>query len=201
MATALVAETMARPRPVLFVEGVSDVPIITAAWSAFHPDRPLPVDIVAANGVDQMKSLAGKSTALRHVIGDRLLLAVADSDGAGRELLKGAKLKPDGRFVLHENGIRWAFLPVSPEFEATMAKQGIPPEKRPCTVEQMFAASIRRAAAAAGAYATGPKLFDDLLTGLAAKAADPLWDLGPDDDAYWYVRAPRADKKEAFAAW
>ena len=82
-----------------------------------------------------------------------------------------------------------------------MERLGIPPEKRPCTVEQMFTAALRREAAAADAYATGNKLFDDLLTGLATKTADPLWDLGPEDDAYWYVRAPRSDKKEAFAAW
>ena len=65
----------------------------------------------------------------------------------------------------------------------------------------MFTAALRREAAAADAYATGNKLFDDLLTGLATKTADPLWDLGPEDDAHWYVRAPRSDKKEAFAAW
>ena len=95
-AKALVADALARPKPVLFVEGVSDLPIIEAAWAAFHPGRPLPVEIVPAGGVEQMKSLAGKGTALRHVIGDRLLLALADYDGAGRELLKGTKVKPDG---------------------------------------------------------------------------------------------------------
>ena len=40
---ALVARAAAERQPVLFVEGISDVPVIEAAWATLHPDEPLPV--------------------------------------------------------------------------------------------------------------------------------------------------------------
>ena len=92
-------------------------------------------------------------------------------------------------------------LPASAEMATIMQRLGVPPEKWPVTIEQMFSSALRRAAALDGAYAVGRKPFPDLLTGLPKKADDALWDIAETDDAWWYVRAPAGDIKEAFAAW
>jgi hypothetical protein len=85
---ALLRRSDAAPLPSLFVEGESDVTILTAAWQAFHPGETLPVTILAAGGTRQMESLAGKGAALRQVLGDRLVFALADNDREGRDLVE-----------------------------------------------------------------------------------------------------------------
>jgi hypothetical protein len=82
-----------------------------------------------------------------------------------------------------------------------MTRFEIPPLNWPCTIEQCFSAALRREAAAAGVYAVGNKLCPDLLVNLSERISDPLWELDPRDDAYWYVRAPSAAAKEPFAEW
>jgi hypothetical protein len=58
---ALLARSDATLLPPLFVEGESDVAILSAAWRAFYPTEPLPVAILAAGGTRQMESLAGRA--------------------------------------------------------------------------------------------------------------------------------------------
>ena len=189
-------------RPVLFVEGASDAPIVEAAWRALFPGEPTPFKILPAGGTEQMKSLAGKGTALRMAL-DKTILALADNDGAGRALSDGndfKKLKAGGVWGQLENGICWCLLPPGEELKEVMARFEIPATNWPCTVEQCFSAALRRQAAADGAYAVARKLFPDLLV-LKDERTDPLWELDEDDDAYWYVRAPHPDCKERFAAW
>lgn len=198
----LVARAHQEPQPVLFVEGASDAPIIEAAWRALFPREPMPFTILAAGGTEQMKSLAGKGGALKMAL-DKTILALADNDGAGRGLSDGntfKKVKAGGTWVELENGIWWCLLAPSKELKRVMDRFEIPATNWPCTVEQCFSAALRRQAAADDAYAVARKLFPDLLA-LKDERTDPLWELGEDDDAYWYVRAPHPDCKEPFAAW
>jgi hypothetical protein len=199
----LVARAEQEVRPVLFVEGASDAPIVEAAWRALFPGQPTPFKILPAGGTDQMRSLAGKGGALKMAL-DKTILALADNDSAGRALSDGSdfkKLKVGGVWRQLENGISWCLLPASQEFKRVMTRFQIPETNWPCTVEQCFSAALRRQAAADGAYAVSRKLFSDLLVGLKDERTDPLWELDQDDDAYWYVRAPQPDCKERFAAW
>jgi hypothetical protein len=49
-ARQLLALASASPKPTLFVEGVTDVAIIQAAWSVFFPTEPIPVKVLSAGG-------------------------------------------------------------------------------------------------------------------------------------------------------
>jgi hypothetical protein len=199
----LVARANQEPRPVLFVEGASDAPIVEAAWRALFPGEPMPFTILPAGGTDSMRSLAGKGGALKMAL-DKTILALADNDGAGRALSDGndfKKLKPGGIWGQLENGIWWCLLAPGEELRRVMGRFKIPDTNWPCTVEQCFSAALRRQAAQESAYAVSRKLFPDLLVGLKDERTDPLWELDQDDDAYWYVRAPHPDCKERFAGW
>jgi hypothetical protein len=199
----LVARANQEPQPVLFVEGASDAPIVEAAWRALFPDDPLPFTILAAGGIEQMRSLAGKGGALRMAL-DKTIFALADNDGAGRALSDGndfKKLKAGGVWGQLENGIWWCLLAPGEELRQVMERFKIPETNWPCTVEQCFSAALRRQAAREGAYGVARKLFPDLLVGLKDERTDPLWELDEGDYAYWYVRAPHPDCKERFAAW
>ena len=96
VAEALVAQVQEQQRPVLFVEGASDLPIIEAAWSAFFPGEKLPVTILPAGGTTQMDVLAGEGKALQPLLGDKRVLVLVDADGEGRKLAKGKGLGQGG---------------------------------------------------------------------------------------------------------
>ena len=66
---ALLILAAATPKPTLFVEGITDVSIIEAAWSVFFPNEPIPVKVLSAGGTKEMGSLAGPGKALREVLG------------------------------------------------------------------------------------------------------------------------------------
>jgi hypothetical protein len=198
-----VEEFAATHEPVLFVEGVSDIPILEAAWRALHPAEPLPVRLVPASGTQQMRSPAGRGRALREPLGGRPVFALADNDHAGRELWENGHFRGGGRFVLHENGIRWALLPPPAEFVAAMEAFGIPKAHWPLTVEQMFTPEVRLRAMREGAYATGSAPFTDLLSdvGLGKRIVGLLQELAPDDPRRLWLLEPDPAKKEAFADW
>ena len=199
----LVARADQEPQPVLFVEGASDAPIVEAAWRALFPGEPMPFR--SCPRAARRRCAASPARAARsRWRSTRLILALADNDGAGRALSDGndfKKLKAGGVWGQLENGIWWCLLAPSEEFRQVMERFKIPETNWPCTVEQCFSAALRRQAAAEGAYAVARKLFPDLLVGLKDERTDPLWELDEDDDAYWYVRAPHPDCKERFAAW
>ena len=149
----LLARSDATPLPTLFVEGASDVTILTSAWQAFRPTEPLPVTILAAGGTRQMESLAGKGRALRQVLGDRLVFALADNDREGRELVEDGHTKRGGRWRQQSNGIHWCLLAPTSEFERVMKLFGISETYWPFTIENVFPTALRRQAMADGAYA------------------------------------------------
>ncbi|HFD14720.1 MAG TPA: SAM-dependent DNA methyltransferase [Rhodospirillales bacterium] len=197
-------EEAARDRhPVLFVEGGTDIPILEAAWKALHGKEPLPVRLVAAGGTLHMRSLAGEGGALREVLGDRLVFALADNDHAGRELWNNKRFRRGGQFHEHPNGIFWAMLPPPDPFRAAMEALGVPPARWPLTIEQMFPAELRVRAAREGAYRLSREPFTDLVQeiGLAKRVFALLQELDAEDPRRFWLLAPDPECKERFAAW
>jgi hypothetical protein len=202
---ALLKRSDATPLPTLFVEGESDVAILTAAWQAFHPTEKLPVTILAAGGTRQMESLAGKGKALRQVLGDRLVFAIADNDREGRELVEDGRTKRGGMWKEQTNGIHWCLLAPTAEFEQAMKRFAIDATYWPFTIENAFPAALRRQAIAEGAYGIDeatvqPAFLEEAATSnKALRAAHQFAAAG--DDAVLYFRPPAPDTKLAFAAW
>jgi N-6 DNA Methylase len=201
----LLARSDATPLPTLFVEGESDVVILTAAWRAFYPTEKLPVTILAAGGTRQMESLAGKGGALRQVLGDRLVFSLADNDREGRDLVEHGQTKKGGQWRQQSNGIHWCLLAPTAEFEQAMKRFGIPDNFWPFTIENAFPAAVRQKAIAEGAYAVeeatvqAAYLEDPATAKKALTAAHQLALTG--DAALLYFRPPSPETKLAFAKW
>ena len=82
-----------------------------------------------------MGSLAGPGKALREVLGDRLVLALADNDAAGRRLVDDGRIKKGGIFKQLPNGIHWCLLKPTESFAAAMKAHEVPPDYWPFTAE------------------------------------------------------------------
>jgi hypothetical protein len=190
-------------RPVLFVEGANDVPVVEAAWEVFCPGKPRPFAVLAAGGTPEMKALATRGKAMKQLLGDKLVFAFSDNDGAGRALWEDGHLHKGGKWRPQTNGVIWCLLAPTIEFKAAMQKAGVPEGSWPCLMENAFPASVRRQAMADGAYELKPEFFADLLdcppfmkTLLKLQSEVP-----PDDDLWLYLKAPTVEAKDAFTAW
>jgi hypothetical protein len=201
----LLVRSDATPLPTLFVEGESDVAILIAAWQAFHPAEPLPVTILAAGGTLQMRSLAGKGAALRQVLGDRIVFALADNDREGRELVEHDSTKRGGAWRQQSNGVYWCLLAPTAEFQQALKLFAIPEAFWPFTIENAFLAALRRQAIAEGAYAFEEAVIQSSFqadAGIANKALRAAHQLDrAEDDAVLYFRPPAPETKAAFAQW
>jgi hypothetical protein len=202
---ALLERSDAAPLPTLFVEGESDVTILTAAWQAFHPGESVPVTILAAGGTRQMGSLAGKGDALRQLLGDRLVLALADNDREGRDLVEDGRTRRGGTWRRQTNGIHWCLLAPTDEFVRTMKRFDIPEAFWPFTIENAFPATLRRQAMAAGVYAVEEAGIQPAFLaepGIAKKALAAAHQLDlAGDHAILHFRSPAPETKLAFAQW
>jgi hypothetical protein len=201
----LLARSDETPLPTLFLEGESDVAILTAAWQAFYPTEPLPVAILAAGGTRQMESLAGKGSALRQLLGDRLVFALADNDREGRALVEDGRTRQGGIWRQQSNGIHWCLLPPTAEFEQAMRRFRIDAAYWPFTIENAFPAALRRQAIADGAYTVEEGRVQSAFLeepSTAVKALDAVRDLDrTGDDAALYFRPPDPETKLALAGW
>jgi hypothetical protein len=200
---ALLALASATPKPTLFVEGATDTRIIKAAWAVFFPNEPMPVKVIAAGGTKEMGSLAGKGKALREVLGEQVVLVLADNDSAGRQLTEDGHVRKGGTWRQLQNGIHWCLLKPTASFAAAMKAHNVPADYWPFTIEAMFAPALRRQAEAAGAWRFSgtpqPELLDN--ADLARRLFALVPKLCSDDDTYWYLMAPHPEAKDAFAAW
>jgi hypothetical protein len=200
---ALLALASATPTPTLFVEGVTDAKILEAAWAVFFPSEPMPVKVIAAGGTKEMGSLAGKGKALREILGEQVVLVLADNDSAGRALIDDGHTRKGGLWRPLPSGIHWCLLKPTDAFAAAMKTHAVPAAYWPFTIEAAFSPALRRQALAAGAYKFSGDLQAELFENpdVARRLVSALPKLGPDDDAYWYLMAPHPEAKDAFAAW
>jgi hypothetical protein len=179
--------------------------VLTAAWRAFYPAEPLPVTILAAGGTRQMESLAGRGGALRQLLGDRLVFALADNDREGRALVEDGRTRRGGIWRQQSNGIHWCLLAPTAEFEQAMKRFGIDAPYWPFTIENAFLAALRRQAMTEGAYAIDeatvqPAFNEDPATSTKAQRAAHQLAVAA-DDAVLYFRPPSPETKVAFAEW
>ncbi len=169
----------------------------------FLPTEPLPVKVLGTGGTKEMGSLSGKGKALREVVGDKLVLVLADNDSAGRKLVEDGHIRRGGIWRQLPNGIVWCLLKPTATFDTAMKAHNIPPAYWPFTIESAFPPALRRAAEAGGTYrfsgAPQAELFDN--PELGHRLFPLLPTLGPEDDAYWYLMAPAPEAKEPFARW
>ena len=201
---ALVARSDREALPTLFVEGTTDKLIVEGAWRALYPGEPLPFSVLAAGGTTQMRSLATPGKAMRELLGDRLVMALADNDAEGRGLWDEGNLHKGGVWKPQTNGVHWCLLKPSDEFTAVMERFQIPSGCWPFTIENAFPAALRRQALAEGAYAFADHKVQSDLTrdpDVAQKIVGIVRDLDQADDAYFYLMAPSPQAKDAFAAW
>ena len=189
--------------PTLFVEGDDDAKIVVAAWQVFFPAEAMPFKVVSAGGTMQMRPLAVAGKALRPIIGDRLLLALADNDGEGRDLWRDGRLHQGGSWRQQTNGVWWCLLLSSDEFREVMSRFKIDPAYWPYTIENAFPAALRQQALAEGAYALAKVPQADFLKEqrISTRVLEALADLPEDDAAVLYLRRPTPEAKGAFAAW
>jgi hypothetical protein len=199
----LLAFALETPKPTLFVEGVTDARMVEAAWSVFFPGEPLPVKVISAGGTTQMGSLAGKGKALRDVLGDKIVLALADNDSAGRGLTDDGHVNKGGVWRQLPNGIHWCLLKPTAAFAVVMNQLKVPASQWPFTIEAAFPPEVRRRAEAAGVYRFSEKPQTELLAN--PDVANRLWPvlskLTATDDAYFWLMAPDPRSKEGFAEW
>jgi len=196
---ALLALASATPKPTLFVEGVTDAKIVEAAWAVFFPNERMPVKVIPAGGTKEMGSLAGKGKALREVLGNQVVLVLADNDSAGRQLTEDGHVRKGGTWRQLQNGIHWCLLKPTASFAAAMKAHSIPVDYWPFTIEAAFLPTLRRQAEAVGAWCFSGTPLDN--PDLARRLFTLVPKLGKNDDAYWYLMAPHPEAKEAFAAW
>jgi hypothetical protein len=199
----LLARTDETRKPVLFVEGATDVPVIEAAWEVFFPGEERPFEVLAAEGTLQMRALATPGKAMRRLLGDRLVLALADNDGAGRLLWDEGNLHKGGVWKQKTNGVHWCLLQPSEDFRTVMERLGVLASFWPFVLENAFSPEVRRQAMAEGAYALSDQLFDDLgrAPDLVRKLPVLFEELPEEDRAWLYLLAPTPEAKETFAAW
>ena len=189
--------------PTLFVEGKSDEDFIAAAWSVFYPGEAMPFKVIAAEGTPQMRPLAAPGKTLRSVIGDRLLLALADNDGAGRKLWPDKRVHMGGSWRQQTNGVWWRLLRPSDEFREVMTRFKIDAAYWPFTIENAFPAALRQQALAEGAYAFANTPQADLLEEQSTAHPRDRSARRParGRPSHFCLLRPTSEAKDTFAAW
>ena len=82
--------------------------------ASVSPDRAVAGDDPRGRRHEADGSLAGKGAALRQVLGDRLVFALADNDREGRDLVEHGRTSRGGAWRQQTNGIYWCLLAPTP---------------------------------------------------------------------------------------
>lgn len=200
LADQLVAKANESKVPIVFLEGESDVNVIRAAWNHFvgsdHAIR-----FVPCNGTTKMQGLAANGAVIVKLAPDRKTCVLVDNDGEGRSLYANGKLGPrGGKWVLHNsNKTFWCRLFVPDEFVNEMNVLGIPENRWPGTLENVFSRAVRVEACADGAYGLSDVPFSDLIEKDVFHRIAKL--LSSSVEEKIYVMAPKEELKLAFADW
>ena len=190
-------------QPLLFVEGETDIRILSAAWSVFYPDEEFPLEFKSAGGTTQMGGLATRGRALLELIGDRVVCALADNDADGRALWNDGNLHKGAVWKQQTNGVNWCLLKPTEEFLDVMADYQVPKNCWPFTIESCFSAALRRQAMEEGSFGLAPGGHADLTHNpeVAQRMLQALPTLTMENDALFYLQAPDPEFKVAFADW
>lgn len=186
-------------RPIVFVEGPSDVTVLRAAWNLMIATT-APFTIEACEGTTKMSALAANGRVLAAVGSNRALFVVADNDGEGRRLFNNGHLKRGGKWVKHSNGAQWCLLPPSEDFKQAMARLKVAEADWPFTLENVFTPSVRKEGIRAGVYRGTRAPYEDLHANNHAMLEKVLGLPATDDDRL-YLFPIDHEYKEPFANW
>ena len=188
---AVQIEQVQPEQPLLFVEGETDIKILSAAWSVFYPGEEFPLEFKSAGGTTQMGGLAIRGKALLELIGDRVVCALADNDADGRALWNDGNLHKGAIWKQQTNGVNWCLLKPTEEFLGVMAEHQVPKNCWPFAIESCFSAALRRQAIEEGAFRLAPGAHTDLTHNpeVAQRMLQLMPTLGVDDDALFYLQA------------
>jgi hypothetical protein len=197
----LATEIAAGLRPMVFMEGRTDCEVLRTAWEQFVGGAP-PFDLIDSSGTTKMKSLASDGGVLGRLAPERLIFVLVDNDAEGRELLANKRLDDASKWVQHNsNKTYWRRLPFTPELKQVFADTGLQPCNWPGCLENLFSASIRRTAIAAGVYSVATSPHAELCKEakwfpVLKRASD-----APESDLGLYIMNVDHEKKETFASW
>lgn len=117
----LESELLEHTNPLLLVEGITDVMIISAAWNALSPDTDMPFTVRAADSLANQPELSSggvgalsKAIESIHPADNRQVIAMFDHDSEGFESFSklSKNFKPSGTnswYKKHKNGYASAF--------------------------------------------------------------------------------------------
>ncbi|AZZ79321.1 hypothetical protein CCX46_16260 [Pseudomonas sp. RU47] len=185
---------------IIFVEGESDVLILTKAWEVLVGGE-MPFRFESAGGTTRMKSLTNDGKILVDLAPGRKIFALVDNDSEGRALNTTSRLEVRGRWVQHNsNKVYWCRLPFLPEFENLMKAIKLPKTLWPGCLENLFSAELRARAVADGFLQITEMPHAEVLTpqyfGLVQPYVRTRADLG-----HYYLLTTHEDWKVAFAYW
>lgn len=187
-------------RPIVFVEGMSDIPIVEAAWRATFPGEVLPFKLHAAGGTTKMKVLAETTAAnIQALAGARPVFGIVDNDHDGRDATRNKRHKKHpGQLARYENGTLWARLPMSAEYMKLMRELGVKDEGLwSYIVEDIFPPEVIREAKSCGTYRdVAPREF---MTNKVWKRAVTMGAM--EGDLRRFLFRPDDDLKVPFATW
>lgn len=195
------SETIERNnQSIVFVEGDSDVIILTKAWEIIVGDA-MPFRFESAGGTTRMKSLASDGKVLVDLAPGRKIFALVDNDQEGRSLYSTSRLETKGRWVQHNsNKVYWCRLPFLKEFEELMVSIRLPKAYWPGSLENMFTAELRARSVDEEYLEITDIPHAEVLTPQYFGLVQPF--MRPRDDLkHYYILTTHEDWKLTFAAW
>jgi len=198
-ASELTRELETKISPILFVEGSSDEAILRAAWKV-HNGGDLPIRVESCEGTSKMKALSAIGKVLAKVGSERPLFVVADNDCEGRSLVRNKTLHKGGRWINHDNGVKWCLLPATDDFKRVMSRLRIPEAVWPFTLENLFTPDVKREARDAGVYEMKMAPYDDLHRD-NNKTLEEILGLPQDDLDRYYLFPLKPELKVEFSEW
>lgn len=200
LADHLVAKANESRVPIVFLEGESDKVVLQAAWDHYvgHDHA---IRFVPCNGTTKMQGLAANGAIIVNLAPDRRTCVLVDNDGEGRSLYSNGRLGPrGGKWIQHNsNKTYWCRLFAPDQFVEEMTRLGIPENKWPGTLENIFPREVRMNAYADGAYELSDVPFSDLIESAVFGRIARLLQAQPIDKMY--VMAPQEEAKITFANW
>jgi predicted ATPase len=189
-------------KPIVFVEGASDVRVFTAAAKLLQPALVHRVRFVEGRGTIALKPLAQRGETLSNITATRPVFVITDDDKAARDLWSEgwSRLPPAGTWVRHPNGSHWLRIPITNEASTILTRLGLNLDPA-FTLELMFSAALRRRALEHGSYTIEQK------PSFSYREHRDIWSLTrrypptPENDEAFYLYPLDGASKEGFSSW
>lgn len=190
----------AHNQSIVFVEGESDVILLTKAWQVLM-QQDMPFRFESSGGTTKMEGLSRDGKVLSNVAPGRKIFALVDNDTEGRSLYANSRLKTKGKWVRHNsNNVYWCRLPFNEGFERFMKMIGLPEKMWPGSLENLFSPAIKQRAVDQGALRINDCPHSEVIDQENFGRIRPY--LAPRDDlSHFYLLTNHEDSKITFAQW